>query len=122
MALLGPATHVHVSLDWTDRFGERTDCGFVLTLTYIRCRLHGLRQQNEPLLHPGAARVRQQGQLRGRRIIASAQGNYAGFYAEFARAVRGDEPEPVPAAEGIRTVEVLDAARRSAQEKVVIAL
>lgn len=68
-------------------------------LNLIRCRLHGLRQQNEPLLHPGAASVRQQGQLRGRRVIASAQGNYAGFYAEFAHA-----------------------ARRSAQEKVVIAL
>ena len=88
-------------------------------LNLIGCRLHGLRQQNELLLHPGAARVRQQGQLRGRRIIASAQ---AGFYAEFARAVRGDGPEPVPASEGIQTLEVLDAARRSAQEKVVLAL
>ncbi|MFB8370046.1 Gfo/Idh/MocA family oxidoreductase [Pseudarthrobacter sp. NPDC055928] len=44
------------------------------------------------------------------------------LFAEFARAVRGDGPEPVPASEGIQTLEVLDAARRSAQEKVVIAL
>ena len=26
--LLGPATHVCGVLDWTDRFGEATDCGF----------------------------------------------------------------------------------------------
>ncbi|MGY4541478.1 putative dehydrogenase [Arthrobacter sp. UYNi723] len=58
----------------------------------------------------------------GREAIASAQGNYAGFYTEFARAVRGDGPEPVPATEGIRTLEVLDAARRSALEHAVIAL
>lgn len=38
-------------------------------------------------------------------IIASAQGNYAGFYTGFARAVRGAGPGPVPAADGIRTLE-----------------
>jgi hypothetical protein len=32
--LLGPASHVHATLDWTDRFGERTDCGFVVTMTH----------------------------------------------------------------------------------------
>lgn len=58
----------------------------------------------------------------GREAIPSEQGNYAGFYADFARAVRGEGPEPVPAVEGIRTLEVLDAARRSALENAVIAL
>jgi predicted dehydrogenase len=57
-----------------------------------------------------------------REPVPSAQGNYAGFYTEFARAVRGEGPEPVPASDGIRTLEVLDAARRSAAEKAVIAL
>ncbi len=32
--LLGPATHVHATLDWTERFGERTDCGFFITMTH----------------------------------------------------------------------------------------
>ena len=32
--LLGPATHVYGNLDWTDRFGETTDCGFFVTLTH----------------------------------------------------------------------------------------
>ena len=162
--LLGPATHVHGALDWTDRFGEATDCGFFVTTdACVRSRLHGLGQQTQPLHHPGAARLRQQGQLhrlgrrrpgrgpvprpppgrgtghvghrrrpenwgtlstqgRPRTALPSAQGNYAGFYTEFARAVRGDGPGPVPAAEGIRTLEVLDAARRSALENAVIAL
>ncbi|MEJ1192053.1 Gfo/Idh/MocA family oxidoreductase [Pseudarthrobacter sp. CCNWLW207] len=160
--LLGPATHVHATLDWTDRFGERTDCGFVVTLTHAsgvvstvsasklnhsatrELRAYGSkgsyvasgadvqadavfagrRPANEPATW-GIDAAKNWGTLatrEARRVIASAQGNYAGFYAEFALAVRGDGPEPVPAAEGIQTLEVLDAARRSAKEKVVIAL
>lgn len=160
--LLGPATHVHATLDWTDRFGERTDCGSVVTLTHAsgvvstvsasklnhsatrELRAYGSkgsyvasgadvqadavfaghRPANEPATW-GIDAAKNWGTLatrEARRVIASAQGNYAGFYAEFARAVRGDGPEPVPAAAGIQTLEVLDAARRSAQEKVVIAL
>lgn len=58
----------------------------------------------------------------GRSQIASRQGNYAGFYTEFAEAVRDGRPGPVPAAGGVRTLEVLDAARRSALENVVVEL
>jgi hypothetical protein len=32
--LLGPATHVYATLDWTDAFGEPTDCGFVVSLRH----------------------------------------------------------------------------------------
>ncbi|MDF9751446.1 Gfo/Idh/MocA family oxidoreductase [Arthrobacter sp. ES3-54] len=58
----------------------------------------------------------------GRSQIASEQGNYAGFYTEFARAIRDGGPGPVPAEEGVRTLEVLDAARRSALENSVVEL
>lgn len=50
----------------------------------------------------------------GEELVASEQGRYHDFYAQFAAAVRGGAPEPVPAAEGIRTLAVLDAARLSA--------
>ncbi|MET1089281.1 MAG: Gfo/Idh/MocA family oxidoreductase [Arthrobacter sp.] len=160
--LLGPATHVHATLDWTDRFGERTDCGFVVTLTHASGAASTVSASK--LNHSSTRELRAYGSkgsyvasgadvqadavLAGRRpaedpatwgidaaenwgtlslrdrrgAVPSAQGNYADFYAEFARAVRGEGPEPVPAAEGVRTLEVLDAARLSAQENTVIAL
>ena len=148
--------------DWTDRFGERTDCGFVVTMTHAsgaastvsasklnhsatrELRAYGskgsyvasgsdvqaeaLMLGRRPIEEPatwGIDAPEHWGTLStrgGRETIPSAQGNYAGFYAEFARAVRGEGPEPVPAADGVRTLEVLDAARRSAVENAVIAL
>jgi predicted dehydrogenase len=160
--LLGPATHVYATLDWTDRFGERTDCGFVVTMTHAsgvvstasasklnhsttrELRAYGSRGSyiasgadvqaealmlgGRPVEEPatwGIDAAENWGTLStqsGRRTVPSAQGNYAGFYTEFARAVRGKGPGPVPAADGIRTLEVLDAARRSALENAVIAL
>lgn len=160
--LLGPATHVHGALDWTDRFGETTDCGFFLTLRHAsgavstvsasklnhsttrELRAYGsegnylasgadvqaeaLRAGRRPAGEPttwGIDARENWGTLAvagGRSLVASEQGNYAGFYTEFARAIRGGGPGPVPAAEGIRTLEVLDAARRSALENTVVEL
>ncbi|WP_026556055.1 Gfo/Idh/MocA family protein [Arthrobacter sp. 35W] len=160
--LLGPATHVYATLDWTDRFGELTDCGFAVTMTHAsgavstvsasklnhsttrELRAYGsegsyiasgadvqadaLAAGRRPAAEPetwGIDVAENWGILAtsaGRRPIPSAQGNYATFYTEFARAVRGGGPAPVPAQEGIRTLEVLDAARRSAQERCVVAL
>lgn len=160
--LLGPATHVHATLDWTDRFGERTDCGFVVTLTHASAAVSTVSASK--LNHSSTRELRAYGSkgsyvasgadvqadavFAGRRpaeepatwgidvaenwgilatregpsAVSSAQGNYADFYAQFARAIRGEGQEPVPAAEGIQTLEVLDAARRSAKENAVIAL
>ena len=50
----------------------------------------------------------------GRRTVPSEQGRYHDFYSQFAAAVLGTAAEPVPAAEGVRTLEILDAARHSA--------
>lgn len=47
--------------------------------------------------------------------VPSKQGRYHDLYAQFGAAVRGEGPEPVPAREGVRTLEVLDAARLSAE-------
>lgn len=158
--LLGPATHVHATLDWTDRFGEETDCGFFITLTHVsgvvstvsasklnhsttrELRAYGsagsyiasgadvqaeaIFAGRRPAAEPEAWGVDEpanEGILAAgghRRRVPSAQGNYATFYTEFAQAVRGEGPEPVPAEEGVRTLEVLDAARRSARDKAVI--
>lgn len=52
----------------------------------------------------------------GEERVPSEQGRYQDFYTQFAAAVRGDGPEPVPASEGIATLAVLDAARVSATQ------
>ena len=118
--LLGPASHVHATLDWTDRFGERTDCGFVVTMTHMsgtvstvsasklnhsttrELRAYGSRGSyiasgadvqavalmsgRRPIREPatwGIDAAENWGTLStkdGREAIASAQGNYAGFY------------------------------------------
>jgi predicted dehydrogenase len=56
----------------------------------------------------------------GRHTVPSAQGSYADYYAQFAAAVRGTGPQPVPAAEAIGTLALLDAARVSAAEGTTV--
>ncbi len=56
----------------------------------------------------------------GRRAIPSERGAYQDFYTQFAAAVRGEAPFPVPGEETIRTIAVLDAARTSATEGRVV--
>ncbi len=58
----------------------------------------------------------------GAQPIPSRQGAYQDYYSQFAAAVRGDASFPVPAAEAIHTLEVLDAARISADEHRVVTL
>ncbi|AMM22276.1 dehydrogenase [Frondihabitans sp. PAMC 28766] len=52
----------------------------------------------------------------GDEVVPSAQGSYVDFYEQFAAAVRGEGEAPSPARDGIRTLAVLDAARRSGEE------
>ena len=56
----------------------------------------------------------------GSRRVPSMQGSYADYYARFAAAVAGTGPQPVPAAEAVDTLAVLDAARLSAAEGVSV--
>ena len=57
----------------------------------------------------------------GTERVPSAQGAYADYYARFAAAVAGTGPQPVPAAEAVGTLAVLDAARISAAEGITVA-
>ncbi|WP_052500493.1 Gfo/Idh/MocA family oxidoreductase [Arthrobacter sp. SPG23] len=49
--------------------------------------------------------------------VPSEQGAYQAYYEQFALAVAGKGPEPVPGTEGVHTLEVLDAARLSDAER-----
>lgn len=51
----------------------------------------------------------------GVETIPSEQGNYSDFYAQFAAAVDSGGEQPVPAASVLHTLDVLDAARASAE-------
>jgi predicted dehydrogenase len=54
--------------------------------------------------------------------VASEQGAYQDYYTQFAAALRGEATFPVPAEEAVHTLEVLDAARISAQEHKVVSV
>lgn len=58
----------------------------------------------------------------GRETVPSVQGRYDEYYRRFAAAVDHGAPQPVPASKGIAVLEVLDAARRSADDGVMIRL
>jgi predicted dehydrogenase len=58
----------------------------------------------------------------GERRVPSARGAYQDYYTQFAAAVRGAAPFPVPSEEAVRTIEVLDAARVSDRDARVVAL
>ena len=54
--------------------------------------------------------------------IISPRGNYAAFYAGVYESITDDKPEPVTADDGVRVMQVIDAARRSHNEGRVISL
>jgi len=54
--------------------------------------------------------------------VPSEQGAYSDYYTRFAAAVDGRGPQPVPAAEAIATLAVLDAARLSDAEGTTVVL
>lgn len=54
--------------------------------------------------------------------IPSERGAYQDYYAQFAAALRGEAPFPVPLEQAMHTIEVLDAARVSALENRVVML
>jgi predicted dehydrogenase len=158
--LLGPATHVYATLDYTDRFGERTDCGFVVSLRHESGATSTISSSKLNRLHTRELRaygkrgsyvvrstdVQAQAIFAGRRpidepetwgidapehwgtlstdagvsIVPSVQANYATYYEEFAAAIAGTGAEPVPTEGAVHTLAVLDAARASATEGVVV--
>lgn len=71
----------------------------------------------EPEQHWGRLRT-----AAGERVVPSVQGNHAGYYTAFARAVAAGTPVPVPVADAIEVLRVLDAARTSAEEHRTVEL
>lgn len=53
--------------------------------------------------------------------VASERGDWRAFYAGVARAIRDGAPAPVPAAEALAVLRLIDAARRSAADGRVLA-
>ena len=58
----------------------------------------------------------------GARSWPTVPGRWTDFYARFADAVDGRGPVPVETRDAVRVLEVLEAARRSATERVVVPL
>ncbi|MFE3162738.1 Gfo/Idh/MocA family oxidoreductase [Streptomyces sp. NPDC059224] len=58
----------------------------------------------------------------GGRAVTTLPGDYPAYYAAVARAVRGEGPNPVTALEAAAALDVLEAARRSARDKVTVTL
>lgn len=54
--------------------------------------------------------------------VPSEQGAYHAFYIQFAAALRNEAEFPVPATEAVHTLEVLDAARASAEKHQVVVI
>nr|WP_300144266.1 Gfo/Idh/MocA family oxidoreductase [Propionicimonas sp.] len=58
----------------------------------------------------------------GERVVPSVQGNHADYYTAFARAVADGSEVPVPVADAVQVLAVLDAARASAEEHRTVEL
>jgi predicted dehydrogenase len=58
----------------------------------------------------------------GERVVPSVQGNHADYYTAFARAVAEGGEVPVPVADAVQVLAVLDAARASAEEQRTVEL
>ena len=57
-----------------------------------------------------------------RRETRSTPGNYMGFFEDAYQTIANGAPNPVPVADAIKTMTVLDAAQQSHREKRVINL
>ena len=58
----------------------------------------------------------------GGRAVPTLPGDYPAYYAAVARALRGEGPNPVTALEAAAALDILEAARRSARDKVTVTL
>ncbi|MEU9972456.1 Gfo/Idh/MocA family oxidoreductase [Streptomyces sp. NPDC051014] len=58
----------------------------------------------------------------GGRTVPTLPGDYPAYYAAVAAALRGEGPNPVTALEAAAALDVLEAARRSARDKVTVTL
>ncbi|MGB3153894.1 MAG: Gfo/Idh/MocA family oxidoreductase, partial [Chitinophagaceae bacterium] len=57
-----------------------------------------------------------------REETTSSPGNYMGYYDDVYKALTGQGPNPVPAADGIRNMRIIEAALESMKERKVVSL
>lgn len=57
-----------------------------------------------------------------RKETTSLPGNYMGYYNDVYKALTGQGPNPVPAADGIRNTRIIEAALQSAAQKKIVSL
>jgi predicted dehydrogenase len=57
-----------------------------------------------------------------REAVAGSHGDYTAYYAAVARAIRDGAPNPVPPAEAVAVMEVLEAGLLSAERRAEVAL
>ena len=57
-----------------------------------------------------------------RKETTSSPGNYMGYYDDVYRALTGQGPNPVPAADGIRNMRIIEAALESVAQKKIVSL
>lgn len=149
--LLGPAVDVYAEVD-VRRAGGRADDDVFLALTHASgARSHlwcsmaapaalprlvlqgsragwakeGLDGQEDAQRHGRALPAEPDGRLwdtGGEHAHPSEQGDWAAYYRELVAAVTTGAPVPVDAADAVRVLQVLDAARVSAHERTVVAL
>jgi predicted dehydrogenase len=141
LQLFGPVTRVYAELDYRQP-GQAFDNGFFMSLTHVGgiiSHLSGNCVQNAP-----RPRFRVSGSegcytvegldgqealaLAGlspateRERVASERGCWLEFYQRLQAALQGDGPLPVAARDALATTRVLDAARQSAEQGVVVCL
>jgi predicted dehydrogenase len=149
--LLGPAVEVYAEVD-TRRAGARSDDDCFLALTHAsgarshlwasmaapapgpRLLLQGTRagwvkddldgqeealRTGQPLAEEPPGRLYDDD---GQRPVPSPTGRWGDYYAGFAAAVLDGGPVPVAAEDAVTVLRILEAARRSAQERAVVSL
>ena len=57
-----------------------------------------------------------------RKETTSSPGNYMGYYDDVYKALTGQGPNPVPAADGIKNMRIIEAALKSMKERKVVSL
>jgi predicted dehydrogenase len=55
-----------------------------------------------------------------RETTTSSPGNYMGYYDDIYHALKGSGSNPVPAADGVKIIRIIEAAARSAKEKKLL--
>jgi scyllo-inositol 2-dehydrogenase (NADP+) len=113
----GPTFEIHGDKGSFTKYGRDNQWEFLQSLTNINDPSYGeddieqygkltLTEENQDVTH----------------IIPTKKGSYVSYYKKIYDAIVHNEEVPVPASEALRTIEIIEAAQRSAREKKAIYL